>query len=165
MRAAGDNCAIIAKVLGTSSRAVFKKAWRERWPRAARLKIWTPEAVETAKRMWAAGDSSTVIAKALGVSGQSVLVKARREGWPRPVGDQGPRWGIPGCFGRDRNVGPVRSRIAVAALTVADSEAFGFPAMGRRARQDDALAKMVLNEDQVLRWDDALDPLRGAGIC
>jgi hypothetical protein len=85
MRAVGDNCAIIAKVLGTSSRAVFKKAWCEHWPRAARLTIWTPEAIETAKYMWDAGDSSTVIAKALGVSGQSVLVKARREGWPRPV--------------------------------------------------------------------------------
>ena len=92
MWTAGDSASIIAAALGVTRNAVLGKAFREDWPHPATKrclpssKIWTLEAIKTAKRMWVAGDGATAIARVLGVAHSStVFRKARREEWPRLI--------------------------------------------------------------------------------
>jgi hypothetical protein len=91
MWTAGDSASIIAAALGVTRNAVLGKAFREDWPHPAKKrclpssKIWTLEAIKTAKRMWVAGDGAPAIARVLGVAHSTVFRKAQREKWPRPI--------------------------------------------------------------------------------
>jgi hypothetical protein len=66
----GDSAGIIAEAFGTTGVTVGRLASRQRWParqmkrtlRHDKYSHWTPEIIETAKRMWVAGDSIKAIA-------------------------------------------------------------------------------------------------------
>jgi uncharacterized protein YjcR len=86
----------IAAATGVSQGTIRLRAAHENWPRnkqrrGAKPKRWTPNATETARRMWLAGEPADAIARALGTTIGAVLGKSWTEGWPRRAAPGRPR--------------------------------------------------------------------------